>query len=216
MMVMLRGMGWYRATNISICSGSQVRAGMTTWQGRGTCDGQINLFGTNLNKNHSLYQRLPRSRAIPRAPGHVWGQLDAITPAGSTGRSALVSWSLSEGSHSLWRPDLSKARQNITREYWNEDKKLNKRVCRDFVLFYSPTVKLWVKGQGHKKEFLRCWLMGIRNQNRCLYCVEFCICPITHINILLSTTISSDSFVSLCQNMEFYRHLNLEVFECFG
>ena len=29
--------------------------------------------------------------AIPRAPGHVWRQLDAITPAGSTGRSALVS-----------------------------------------------------------------------------------------------------------------------------
>lgn len=141
LMLVMFSMGWCKATNISICSGSQVTDRMTTWQGRGMCDGEINLFGTNLDKNHSLYRRLPRSCAIPRA---FWTRVGAIR-CNYPGRKhrkvrIIVPWSLSEGSHSLRRPDLGKVRGKILRENIEmADWKLNGPVCTKIVLFYSST-----------------------------------------------------------------------------
>ena len=158
-------MGWCRATNISICSGSQVTDRMTTWQGRGMCDGEINLFGTNLDKNHSLYRRLPRSCAIPRA---FWTRVEAIrcNYPGRKHRKVRISSLIIERriAFTLETGPGQGQRQNIAREYWNGGLKIKwTDLCVQRLFYFTVLLKLWVKGQGHKGEFLWCWLMGIRS-----------------------------------------------------
>ena len=165
LMIVMFSMGWCRATNISICSGSQVTDRMTTWQGRGMCDGEINLFGTNLDKNHSLYRRLPRSCAIPRA---FWTRVEAIrcNYPGRKHRKVRISSLIIERriAFTLETGPGQGQRQNIAREYWNGGLKIKwTDLCVQRLFYFTVLLKLWVKGQGHKGEFLRCWLMGIRS-----------------------------------------------------
>ena len=178
--------------------------------------GPGDVWRANLLVWHKSQQKsfiVPKIHEVTRAVricvrfGHVVEQLDAITPAGSNGRSALVSWSLGEGARSVFTPESrpGQGQQQILREDIEMVPHIHLngpvRMCLQILCCFTVLPKLWVKGQGHREEFLWFWLMGI-GAWVCIVITFVSVLSLTS-TFLLSTTISSDSFVSLCQNMEF-------------